>query len=220
MEITRDHLVVLYDSYSDEEVVRLVRSGNLTELALSVAKNELRRRRIILDGGANDFADPPVISDGLALQEKMTEVAQAGLIEAKLLVGFLQSAGIDTDALSADEFSMNSPFPSVPGKVAIRVNAQQAEDALKLIEAYRAGQFEVDEAWFHEEFGEDAGQELADSQAGPINPGHAQNARPQKVAGKRTQSEPYKTNERYWPGFFIIIVIFILLGIAYQRLVA
>ncbi|MCB5183937.1 hypothetical protein LG201_01805 [Methylobacillus gramineus] len=216
METTRDHLVVLYDSYSDEEVVRLVRSGNLTELALSVAKSELRHRRIILDGGANDFADPP---DDLALQVKMTEVAQAGLIEAKLLVGVLQSTGIDTDALRADEFSMSSPFPSVPAKVAIRVNAQQADDALKLIEAYRAGQFEVDEDWFREEFGEDAGQELADSQAGSFNSGYAHNARPQKMAGKRTQSEPYKTNESYWPGLFIIIVILTLLGIAYQRLV-
>lgn len=46
MAVSIEDLENLYNSYSDEEIKRLYKSGNLTEVAKKVALNEIKLRRL------------------------------------------------------------------------------------------------------------------------------------------------------------------------------
>ena len=140
----RDTLAREYRNISDEELIRMWTSGNLIELAQSVAANELRQRGLDPDRLPKRAPQPesepkPSTSDFVTVYRTMS------LSEAQLLRARLEVEGIPPYV--ADEHTVQTDQLLAPamGGFKVRVPRERAEEARQLLSAIQAGSLALDD---------------------------------------------------------------------------
>ena len=141
MEITRDELEATYRQLEDEVLVRRVASGDLTELACSVAEAEMSRR-----GLKKPFADhPPEREDAMGTVDggALTLVARfTQPTEAFLLHQFLEANGVHSAVIGAQYMQVTTPWEvNALGGVRVMVPAALEREARDLLRAFESGEF-------------------------------------------------------------------------------
>ena len=125
MTVTRESLSEHYTRLSDEELLRMLHSGELTSLALDVAAAELRRR---------DVEVPEETSKGI--QKEPDKVGGNDLVllarflspvEAQIAQGRLMAEGIGAVIADAETVQMTALMSLALGGVRVLVPASQLE---------------------------------------------------------------------------------------------
>lgn len=131
----------LFSQLSDDEILSRVATGNLTAEADSLARAELRVRRLAVPKVAVqlDPVDEVYLGDWVILENKMTPT------EAHLLCACLQSAGILADAGDTNIVQANALIAIAVGGASVRVHGSQVAEAREVLAAFRRGDFELGE---------------------------------------------------------------------------
>jgi hypothetical protein len=150
MEVTSEALKEKFALLSDEELLGLFRSGDLTDLARGVAAAELRRRGIdptqkaappddVRAGDSQGELDPELwakSSGDLVLLERFFSPANAYVLQSRLAADGVPA--LVADALAAQ----NIPWGSgVLGGVRVLVPQSHIDRARKILLAVRAGEY-------------------------------------------------------------------------------
>lgn len=237
MNNNRDDLEERYNQFSDEEIIRLLSSGDLTELAQSVASNELKLRRLAIPSEVKGDIESIAIEN---LEANMRVVAEHLTIsEANILCGLIQTEGIPAHVGDTNFSNLNSPFPSPFGNAYVRVPFEYVKQAMDSINAYNQGKYEFDASLD----GDDTGNlestvesEMVDKLTpdemeiealfktlypNPTSPEKIEIETLVKRLNLNTASstEPsYKTTENHWFGLLVILAFLILMLITYQKI--
>lgn len=137
MNTDRRDLARRFRELSDDELVSLCASGDLSELAQSVALEELDSRGI----------NPPPARPGAAFagaeyEGDFVTVAQfLNPTDAHIVRGLLGSAGILAVVGDANLAQMHNLLAVAIGGVRVRVPAARAAEAKEVIAAYNRGDF-------------------------------------------------------------------------------
>lgn len=206
-----------YNQFSDEEIIRLFSSGNLTELAQSVALNELKLRHLAIPFEAKGDNESMEIEN---LEANMRVIAENLTVsEANILCGLIQSEGIPADVGDSNFTNLNSPFPSAFGNAYIRVPFEYIKQAMDFINAYNQGKYEFDDGLVG---GEDSIEDAVESD---LIDELTLEQKEREILLKRLKLNPtsavdpsYKTTESHWFGFIAIFALFILAFIIYQKI--
>src|SRR6478672_774427 len=95
MDVTPESLAEKFRLYEDNELLELFRSGDLTELAQTVARAELASRGIDPASSAAPSSPPPDEEPEQAVEGDLVMVARMyNPLEAEMLRGRLESEGI------------------------------------------------------------------------------------------------------------------------------
>jgi Putative prokaryotic signal transducing protein len=144
MEVSREELETRFREMSDEELLSLLRSRDLTPLAIEVAISTLNFRGLTssaLPGPADASANS---QDGSVDEEvDLVTVADAvNAVEANVIRLFLESHGILASVWG--EHAPVSPWGFLPGTLPrIQVRSDQVEQARELLAAMKRGDFEL-----------------------------------------------------------------------------
>jgi hypothetical protein len=130
-----------FSKLTDEELMTRVATGSLTPDADSVARAELRARRLAVPKVAvqPDPVDEEYLGDWVILENKLTPT------EAHLLCACLQSAGIQADAGDTNIVQANALIAIAVGGASVRVHGSQVAEAREVLAAFRRGDFELGE---------------------------------------------------------------------------
>lgn len=216
MNNNRDDLEETYNQFSDEEIIRLFSSGNLTELAQSVALNELKLRHLATPSKVNSDNESIEIEN---LEANMRVVADHLTVpEANVLCGLIQTEGIPSDVGDSNFTNLNLPFPSAFGNAYVRVPTEYVKQAMDFINAYNQGRYAFDASLDGDDKGDlEAKVRLVDKLT-------LEKIEIEAIV-KRLNLNPtsfiepnYKTSENHWFGFFVIFVLFKLALIIYQKI--
>ena len=143
----RESLAATFRTFSDEYLLERLRSGDLTELACSVAVAELAQRGVAAAPTAPRAMEPPAQEDSEPVQ--FVTVARFLVpTYAHIMRGRLEADGIP--AIVADgNFVQNNTLVSVAaGGVRLQVPAAFAVEAREIIAAIRSGDLALnDDAW-------------------------------------------------------------------------
>ena len=147
MEITPELLAEKFRLYSDEELLDLYRSGDLTELAQTVAHTELASRGID-PGPAGTPSSPlpeaqpePVVEGDLVMVARIYDP-----LEAEMLRGRLESEGVP--AMVADTLTaQTNPFYKLAiGGVRVMVPEAYLAQAREIVRADVRGDYALDDS--------------------------------------------------------------------------
>jgi hypothetical protein len=148
MDVTREQLAATFREYNDAELLRLCRSGELTELAADVARAELASRGIDIAPPAP--AAPPPAQE--PVDEPKTEAAIAGDLvtvarmfdatEAEMLRGRLEAEGVP--AMVADANSLRVIQTAIGG-VRLMVPGAYVDMAREILQADARGDYAIDD---------------------------------------------------------------------------
>lgn len=144
MNVSRDELRERFREFSDEELLRHLRSGTLTPLAAEVASEALRRRGI-----EPPPAEPPE-SAALAAQDQeegeidlVTVAELQNPLQANLLRACLESRGIFAYVWGEHLGMANILLSIAGGGIRVQVRSDQAAQANEVIAAIEQGKLEV-----------------------------------------------------------------------------
>jgi hypothetical protein len=148
MDVTRESLTEKFGLYSDDELVQLYRSGDLTELAADVARAELAKRG--LDRARSAPTPPPAqpVSEREpepAIDGDLVEVARLlDPTEGEMLRGRLEAEGVP--AIVADRQTATQVlYRYTIGGVRILVPEAYLERAREVIKADARGDYAIDD---------------------------------------------------------------------------
>jgi hypothetical protein len=130
-EKERGRLSETYSSKTDEELQQVdTQSGELTDLAQEVLREELARRRL-----PQNLEQPDVAGQNeLEFRDLITIRAFWGLLEAQLAKGLLDSAGIESFLFDDNMVRMDWFNANALGGVKLRVDAHNVEAANRVLE--------------------------------------------------------------------------------------
>jgi len=143
MNSDRDDLMAQFRLLSDEELVARGHSGGLTALAQAVASAEARTRGLLLPElpprvEATD-AEDPYHGDMRIVARHLTPT------EAYMLCSCLQAAGVPAEAGDTHLVQAHSLLAGAVGGACLRVPEQFVTEALEVIQAFKRGEFALDE---------------------------------------------------------------------------
>src|SRR5262245_11477393 len=150
MEVTRAQLSEKFKLYNDDELLKLYRSGDLTELASEIAKAELASRGIAAATPATavppvQMSEPvatpaPVIDGDLVMAARLFDPT-----EAEMLRGRLEAEGVPAIVVDTNAARTISLYLALGG-VRILVPEAYLERAREVIKADARGEYAIDEA--------------------------------------------------------------------------
>ena len=127
----RGRLSETYGGKTDEELQQVdTHSGELTDIAQEVLRDELARRRL-----PQNFERPDAAGqDELEFRDLVTIRAFWGLLEAQLAKGLLDSAGIESFLFDDNMVRMDWFNANALGGVKLRVDAHNVEAANRVLQ--------------------------------------------------------------------------------------
>jgi Putative prokaryotic signal transducing protein len=149
MDVTREQLVAKFREYNDAELLRVYRSGELTELATDVAGAELASRGIDITPPAPATPPPPepapvdepepvpAIAGDLVMVARMFDAT-----EAEMLRGRLEAEGVP--AMVADANSLRVIQTAIGG-VRLMVPEAFVDKAREILKADARGDYAIDD---------------------------------------------------------------------------
>ena len=139
VSISPESLELLYDSYSDDEIIRLYKSGNLTEVAEKIALNEIKLRKLTHLVIKNENYDSVVVNTTSLSPEYSMRVIANNLRfdEAIVLSESMIAEGIFSDTQGSNMH--DAFFPSGLNHL-VRVDERYFEQALALYKQFRMNQ--------------------------------------------------------------------------------
>jgi hypothetical protein len=127
----RGRLSEIYASKTDEELQQVdTQSGELTDIAQEVLREELARRRLPQNSEQADVAG----QNELEFRDLVTIRAFWGLLEAQLAKGLLDSAGIESFLFDDNMVRMDWFNANALGGVKLRVDAHNVEAANRVLQ--------------------------------------------------------------------------------------
>jgi len=139
--MTDSYLQDLFSDLADEEIVAKIKSG-LTPEAYAIAGRELRNRGVEPPPIAEEPAtpeEPPYPGDWVILVRDLDPT------EAHILIACLGAAGIHADPGDANTVQTNSLWTIAVGGAKVRVRQSQLAEARQILEAYRRGEFALED---------------------------------------------------------------------------
>jgi hypothetical protein len=145
MSVTKQQLEEIYAGISDSVLLRRYQSGDLTEVAQSVALAELRQRGIEV---------PSMDTEKVAEDSQLNSARRADLVhlatllaatEAHILRGCLESQGISAVVADAHTTQSISLLSFATGGVRILVPEDQLDSAKAVYESFKRGDYELSE---------------------------------------------------------------------------
>jgi hypothetical protein len=137
----RNELADTFRELGDEELVERWRSGNLTDVAVEVARAELARRGIC----APEFTRIEAADDeNSAAQGDVSFVTVARSLEPfqiEMLRARLKAEGIEAFAVDAGINQINPLVSIAVGGVRLMVPRESADEARRIVELVKAGRF-------------------------------------------------------------------------------
>jgi hypothetical protein len=135
--LSSTYLAELFNSLSDEELIRRAASGELTDAALALAAAELMARGLDVPPVQSDEEQAPA-----AYQGDLTVVARhLTATEAYLLASCLNAAGVPAETADTNFVQTNSLLIGAVGGASVRVPANFVSEAQNVIAAFRRGDF-------------------------------------------------------------------------------
>jgi hypothetical protein len=124
-----------FHDISDRELLRRCSAGSLTNVAQSIAYAELISRGLALPGAVTTapVEDDPYEGDFVTVAQFFSP------IDAFLLAGCLEAAGIPPVVADTNLVQLNSLWAIAVGGIRIRVPAARVADAKEVIAAYHRG---------------------------------------------------------------------------------
>lgn len=147
MSDERESLAEAFRTFSDEYLLQRLRSGDLTELARSVAVTELEQR------GVSATLPPPHEPEAAPQQDAdpVSFVTVARFLVptyAHIMRGRLEADGIPAIVADGNFVQNNSLLAVAVGGVRLQVPAPLAAEAREIVGAIRAGRIALDDdAW-------------------------------------------------------------------------
>ena len=144
MSNPRDDLTETYREMLDEELVDRWIGGNLTEIAMEVARAEFCRRGI----QPPDVAPADTADDATDTEETVTFVTVARSLipsELHILRARLEGDGIPSFVADDNTTQMNSLWSVAVGGARLLVNRELAEEAKQIIHLMKSGRFALQE---------------------------------------------------------------------------
>jgi hypothetical protein len=140
-----DYLKNLYETYSDDEVVRLYTSGDLTEEAEKVAINEIKARKLKVPNhdDSNSNTDLEHAENSMTASDMKVIANNLRFDEAIILSELMIAEGIPSDVGSTT--LQNAFFPSGLSGV-VRVPKKYISQAIPVIEAFNSDKLEGQES--------------------------------------------------------------------------
>ena len=145
--VTHAELVERFRSLEDEELLRRSRSGDLTEIAQTVARNEIERRGLTIDVARDEPVENPGRGSLLVLARFFTPM------DAHMLKACLESNDVPAVVADAHMVQANEFLTTAIGGVRVLVPESHFKRALKIRNAFDAGEYKLDEDF-------DVGQEV------------------------------------------------------------
>lgn len=144
--MTIPDLVTLFESLADEELARVIGSGELTEEAQQLAQAAAAKRGLALPTPAPEDAERQAAEQADEYQGDMTMVARyLTPTEAHLLCSCLHAAGVPAEAGDTNLVQAHSLLIGAVGGANVRVPANFVAEALDVIAAFKRGDFELDD---------------------------------------------------------------------------
>jgi len=140
--VDREDLARRYRDISDEELVRIGSSGNLTALAQEVAEAELRSRGIDPASLREAEIGAP---DDMPVTDFVTIFSTLDWHQAQAFRGRLEAEGIPIYIGDAHTNQTDALLLPALGGFRIRVPAERAREAKEILAAIQAGKFALDE---------------------------------------------------------------------------
>jgi hypothetical protein len=140
--VDREDLARLYRDISDEELVRMGSSGNLTALAQDVAEAELRSRGI--DPASLRPAETAA-PDETPAPDFVTIFSTLDWHQAQAFRGRLEAEGIPIYIGDAHTNQTDALLSPALGGFRIRVPVERVREAKEILAAIQAGKFALDE---------------------------------------------------------------------------
>ena len=130
-EKERGRLSEIYSRKTDEELQQVdTQSGELTDIAQGVLREELARRRL-----PQSLEQPDVVGQNeLEFRDLVTIRAFWGLLEAQLAKGLLDSAGIESFLFDDNMVRMDWFNANALGGVKLRVDARNMDAANRVLQ--------------------------------------------------------------------------------------
>jgi hypothetical protein len=146
MDVTPESLAEKFRLYDDDELLELYRSGDLTDLAQTIARTELASRGIDPAQSATPPPPPeaepePVVDGDLVMVARIYDP-----LEAEMLRGRLESEGIP--AMVADTLTaQTNPFYKLAiGGVRVMVPEAYLAQAREIVRADARGDYALDDS--------------------------------------------------------------------------
>lgn len=136
----RDELSDTFSRMSDDELLERWHSGNLTEIAVEVARAEFARRQIAVQ----DFVRFEPVEEDSGPQSEVSFATVARSLEPlqiEMLRARLQAEGIDAFAVDAGMNQVNALYSIAVGGVRLMVPRESAEEARRIIGLVKSGRF-------------------------------------------------------------------------------
>jgi hypothetical protein len=147
MEITPESLAEKFRLYSDEELLELYRSGDLTELAQTVARAELASRGIDPGQAAAQPSPLPDAEPEPTVEGDLVMVARIyDPLEAEMLRGRLESEGIPAMTADTQTAQVNPFYKLAIGGVRVMVPEAYLAQAREIVRADARGDYTLDDS--------------------------------------------------------------------------
>ena len=147
MDVTRESLSETFNLYSDAELLKLYRSGDLIELATDVARAELAKRGLdtARPAPAPSPAPPPEPDPEPVIEGDLVAVARVlDPTEGEMLRGRLEAEGVP--AIVVDKQTATQVFYKYTiGGVRILVPEAYLERAREIVKADARGDYAIDD---------------------------------------------------------------------------
>jgi hypothetical protein len=140
--VDKEDLARRYRDISDEELLRMASSGNLTTLAQDVAAAELRSRGIAPVPERNEETAAP---ETLPASDFVTIYSTLDRHQAQAFRGRLEAEGIPIYVGDAHTNQTDALLSPALGGFRIRVPAERVREAKEILAAIQAGKFALDD---------------------------------------------------------------------------
>jgi hypothetical protein len=142
MDVTRESLAEKFRLYGDEELLELLQSGDLTELAQAVARAELASRGI--DPAQST---PPATEPGPTVEGDLVMVARMlNPLEAEMLRGRLEAEGVPAIVADTQIVQVNPLYKLAVGGVRVMVPEAYLAQAREIVRADARGDYALDDS--------------------------------------------------------------------------
>ena len=138
---SRSSLVETFRELADDELLSRCTSGELTDFAQSIALEELRARGLELPRDA----PRPQQTEERYLGDWVTVAQYLSYTEVHILRSCLEAAGIPAEVADAQLVQTDALLTPAMRGASVRVPANYAGEARKIIGAYRRGDFRLDD---------------------------------------------------------------------------
>lgn len=138
MSDQRNELAEAFGAMSDDELLARWRSGNLTEIAVEVARAEFARRRIV----APEFIRSEPADEDPGPQDNVSFVTVDRSLEPlqiEMLRARLRAEGIEAFVADAGINQVNPLYSIAVGGVRLMVPRESADEARRIIQLVKTG---------------------------------------------------------------------------------